>query len=301
MVPIDLFCHELWQGGYIDFVAAKNINTSTYTGPPRTSLFDDLIYYHSQPNLAPNLILTPDGGPFILKSIIGGIWINSISYIGMSVTSLEYAIEQARKKSPSSISTSDKLTSYDGLEWLEKNLSHVYAWKRTCSQLRDWTDCNLQELELSGSQLKVTGSSTSLSLGTDQKDWLHIKARLEHYETCSRDVVTSALGLLSLIESHKSVEEAESARVLALLGTVYLPLSLTAGILSMGGSFAPGQGHFWIFFAVAGPLMILSLAATYTPTLISRLVSRETSKEENEAIGGAQGAPTFVKASNETV
>jgi Mg2+ and Co2+ transporter CorA len=135
----------------------------------------------------------------------------------------------------------------------------------------------------------------------DQRDWVLIKTRLEHYESCSRVVVTSALGLLSLIESHKSVEEGESARVLALLGTVYLPLSLTAGILSMGGSFTPGQGHFWIFFAVAGPLMVLSLAATYTPTLMRSLMSRVKSKEGKEATRGVQKAPTFVKGSNETV
>jgi hypothetical protein len=57
-------------------------------------------------------------------------------------------------------------------------------------------------------------------------------------------MVASALGLLSLIESHKFVEEAESARVLALLGTLYLPLSLTAGLPSMRGSFTPGQSQF---------------------------------------------------------
>lgn len=93
------------------------------------------------------------------------------------------------------------------------------------------------------------------------KDWLFIKKKLELWENRTREIVSSALGLLSLVESHKSLEEAESARILAILGTVYLPLSLTAGILSMAGDFVPGKLYFWVFFAVAAPLMFLSFLA----------------------------------------
>jgi hypothetical protein len=125
MVPMDLFCHEPWQGGYVDFVPMKDTNMSDYTGPPRTSLFDDLIYYHNQPNLAPSSLPAPDVATFFLKRIIAGIWMNSISYIAMSVASLEYATAQVRKRSPSSTSHGDKMTAYDGLEWLRKNLPHV--------------------------------------------------------------------------------------------------------------------------------------------------------------------------------
>jgi Mg2+ and Co2+ transporter CorA len=134
----------------------------------------------------------------------------------------------------------------------------------------------------------------------DQQDWIFIKKRLELCETCSRDIVAAALGLLSLVESHKSVEEAESARVLALLGTVYLPLSLTAGILSMSAAFAPGQGQFWIFFVVAGPLMVLSLSATYTPLLMRTLMPWAMGKAGKEVRPGVKRTPTFLKES-ETV
>jgi Mg2+ and Co2+ transporter CorA len=107
-----------------------------------------------------------------------------------------------------------------------------------------------------------------------KKDWVYIKTRLELYEKLSQDVVTSALGLLSLVESHKSVEEAESARIIALLGTFYLPLSLTAGILSMGGNFIPGAGKFWVFPVVAGPMTLLSFfLVIWAPKLIHNLQS----------------------------
>lgn len=85
-------------------------------------------------------------------------------------------------------------------------------------------------------------------------------------------MVSSAVGLLSLVESHKSVEEAESARIIAILGTFYLPLSLTAGILSMGGNFIPGAGQFWVFPVVAVPLTLLRFfLVAWVPKLIQNL------------------------------
>jgi hypothetical protein len=298
MIPIEISHHAAYQGGYIDFLPVEDTNVSNYTGPPRTSLFDDLIYYHNQPNPTPSSMTTPETAVFFLKRIIAGTWMNSIAYVGMSVSSLEYAVERSRKHSPSATPKNDKITSYGGLEWLEKNLFHIYSWKRRCSQLHDWADWNLQELGILRSQLEKTCSASTSISDVDQQDWFFIKKRLELCETCSRDIVASALGLLSLIESHKSVEEAESARVLALLGTVYLPLSLTAGILSMSGAFTPGQGQFWIFFAVAGPLMVLSLGAAYMSIIIRNLISWEARKAGNKA---AKRTPTFVKESQETV
>jgi Mg2+ and Co2+ transporter CorA len=132
------------------------------------------------------------------------------------------------------------------------------------------------------------------------KGWLFIQKRLELCETCSRDIFASALSLLSLIESHKSVEEAESARVLALLGTVYLPLSLTAGILSMGRTFTPGQGQFWIFFVIAGLLMILNLGATYMP-MMRDFLYWAVRRGGTGATGGVKRVPTFVEECQETV
>ena len=88
--------------------------------------------------------------------------------------------------------------------------------------------------------------------------------------------------------------------MLALLGTVYLPLSLTAGILSMGGSFTPGQGQFWIFFVVAGPLMVLSLGATYM-AIMRDFLSWAMRKWRTEDASGVKRVPTFVKEGQEAV
>ena len=79
----------------------------------------------------------------------------------------------------------------------------------------------------------------------------------------SREVVESASSLLSLVDAKKSLQEARDARSIAILATVYLPLSVTAGILSMGGDFILGKPKFWIFFVISLPILLISLTTLF--------------------------------------
>lgn len=265
-----------YQGGYTDFNVFNYKTTTRYTGPPRTSLYDDLIYYHLQDQSIRPIKL--EDAPLLLKRILAGHWMTSVAYIETSVSVLEFAVEQSRENRSSD--GANQSPSYRGLQWLEEQLFHIYSWKRRVSRYLDWSACNLLELSISEPGYVDFGQSSFLLLRfiltylakPEEKDWVFIKYRLDLYEKRSRDVVSSAVGLLSLIESHKSVEEAESTRIIALLGTFYLPLSLTAGILSMGGNFIPGAGKFWVFPVVAVPLTLLSfLLVAWVPKFIQKL------------------------------
>ncbi|KAF4632990.1 hypothetical protein G7Y89_g5140 [Cudoniella acicularis] len=59
------------------------------------------------------------------------------------------------------------------------------------------------------------------------------------------------------LETKEPLDEAEATKTLQQLGTVYLPLSLVASILSMGNQFSPGQSLFWVYFVIAFPLMAI--------------------------------------------
>jgi hypothetical protein len=68
----------------------------------------------------------------------------------------------------------------------------------------------------------------------------------------------------------------------------------------MGESFTLGQGQFWIFFALAGPLMVLSLGATYM-AIMRDFLSWAMRKWRTEDASGVKRVPTFVKEDPETV
>ena len=75
-------------------------------------------------------------------------------------------------------------------------------------------------------------------------------------------IIHGVSDLLSLFETRKSSNTLSRTATIQGLGTVYLPLSFTAGILSMGGNISPGQSHFWIYFVISLALLCLSFTAT---------------------------------------
>jgi hypothetical protein len=49
-------------------------------------------------------------------------------------------------------------------------------------------------------------------------------------------------------------------KILTLVALIFVPLSFTSGLFSMGDDYLPGRDQFWVFFAVAIPLIILIFA-----------------------------------------
>ncbi|TID18844.1 hypothetical protein E6O75_ATG05965 [Venturia nashicola] len=90
------------------------------------------------------------------------------------------------------------------------------------------------------------------------RDGHFLQNTLEGWKTRRRTIIRQAL-LCFLLESQKSLDEAESSRLLATLGVLYLPSSLAAGILRMSQDFVAGSKRFWIFVAVEFPLLAVLL------------------------------------------
>ena len=87
-----------------------------------------------------------------------------------------------------------------------------------------------------------------------------------------------------VVEGAKSIEEARNSRLLATLGTVFLPLSLVASVLSMGGDFLPGNGRFWIYFALSLPLHIVSLLIIFASPMLYEPIRSWRTKRKAKAV-----------------
>jgi Mg2+ and Co2+ transporter CorA len=68
---------------------------------------------------------------------------------------------------------------------------------------------------------------------------------------------------LQSIEIYDDVqEERKRTRRLAWLtwlGVFFLPLSLLASFFSFGGDYSPSQSHFWVFWAAAVPIILITM------------------------------------------
>lgn len=140
-----------YQGGYTDFNVLNYMSTTHYNGPPRTSLYDDLIFYHLHEEVRPDTYLTKvEEVPCLLKRIVAGHWMTSIAYMETSISILEFAVEQSRESNTDNVTNpTSNSSSYRGLKWLEEHLSHLYSWKRKVSRYSDMSVCNMLELGIS--------------------------------------------------------------------------------------------------------------------------------------------------------
>ncbi|OMP88470.1 hypothetical protein BK809_0003227 [Diplodia seriata] len=70
--------------------------------------------------------------------------------------------------------------------------------------------------------------------------------------------------VLSLRESQMSNHLNRSVGRLTLLGACFVPASIIASILSMGGEYLPGKRDFWIYWVVTIPVVALTSFLLYT-------------------------------------
>lgn len=92
-----------------------------------------------------------------------------------------------------------------------------------------------------------------------------------HKDLCSLQDTMSQLhsrlqSTMSHVTAETTVMEAERTRVqnkillvLAVIGTIFLPVSSIASIFSMGGTWAVGEQHFGFFWAICGPIEVVLL------------------------------------------
>jgi hypothetical protein len=239
---------HLYQGGYADFTpwdgwALNDDLTEIREPPPRSSMFDDIIFYWTKrPQFFPGQEW-PASAAFYTKKIVLANWVNVLEHVQRSTSVLEYHLEAGRShevgKGPLAQSLKD-------VEYLEDMLGAVYRLKTDCTQLCDWMSSNLAILGISNRL-----SHPDVKNREDAQDWINVHERLAMWTSRTKDLAALTLGWMSLVESKRSIDEARSSRILVMLGTFFLPLSLISSIFSMGEDFLPGRSKFWIYVASA--------------------------------------------------
>ncbi|KAH7109048.1 hypothetical protein B0J11DRAFT_545267 [Dendryphion nanum] len=277
-----------YKGGFIDFSTwwcHDSEPITNCTSPGRQSMFDDIIYYATMPGRKGGLRSGTLATISSTNCIAAGMWANALEYVKENVSKLEFMHESARSTSTSRWAPK----SHKSLSLVEESLQEISHWKRMCSVYQERIEHNIDGLQ---KHFSMTQDGTG-TLSAESKDWQYLAKAIEGWNKRSSDNVQATFALLSVIGSQKSVDEAENARLLAILGTVYLPFSLAAGILSMGGEFAPGNGKFWIYFPIAASLLLFSLVPAFAPRLqitISNFLSeRGLRKAAKENIGRNTG------------
>jgi hypothetical protein len=231
---------RLFQGGFEDFLSPPTYSSiHQMTSPGRLSMFGDLIYYWTKerpPVFNPASLTLASLSYYPLK-IVAAEWVSYSKLLAYSVEHYECYIEGL----PISVI---ELTN------LESFIRHLQSWRRramtSASKVR-----SLASFVRSGST-NLPGPQIWASL---VRDYEHIAA---HIDSCSHrlEAVTPVVtSLIMIVESRRSFLETTNVSRLTYMALIFVPLTFVSSLFSMAGDIAPGAKHFWVYFAVAIPVL----------------------------------------------
>lgn len=239
---------EPFQGGYSDFIPYSGAEAALNAeSQPRTSVLDDLCFYHEKHHQYLSLTADPRSVTLFAQKIVASEYMLLVNYHRTLLSSLGWRLSRR-----------DSLDVFDP-DWVEK------AWSDLQSFLRRLDDHHLKA-ELVTSALHLDASRTPP--GTPHfvhtaLDFQHIEDQLQRLKTRADGLLSSFTSLQSIIGNRQSLDEARSVRVLTVLGMTFLPLSLVASLLSMGGKFMPGESEFWVYWAASIPSVLIVSALAW--------------------------------------
>ena len=145
---------------------------------------------------------------------------------------------------------------------LEADLDELQRWRRRCKQSSH--KLCLVELFL---DKQLSGSQSSNAINkVDQyvalrDDFRYLASEIDHSCRYLELILPMAGTVIQLVETRQSIKESVNVRYLTYIGLVFLPLTFVSGLFSMSDGFIPGQRDFWIYTAVAAPLLFVVLGS----------------------------------------
>jgi len=173
-----------------------------------------------------------------LYQLAGSNWMVINEYINREITTIEYKLEREEP----------------GFRDLEIYLKELYIHRRRITRYIELIDETKEQCAKHGPRAWPRDLTSPLAAeqAQDWEDdfanlhaWFHATSlRMEKNIRLLTALVAIGEGKQSLVENHGIAR-------LSLLAMVFLPFSSVATILGIQGSFAPGEGKFWLFWVVA--------------------------------------------------
>jgi hypothetical protein len=238
-----------FQGGYRDFTphlyGGLNPNVAT-PGPPRVSLRGDLNYYlqHHARDFG-TLADDPKIISKIVQKIVASHMQHVLTYTAGLLMSFEWPL--LRKDDLSNIN----MTRTEGM-W-----SAIQTNSRRCADIVHNLEENMLALGIAPEKSK---ERPTLSWINSDEDFRHLLQRAKDLKEHADSLNDALTGLMGIVGNAQAGRETKTVKILTLIALVFIPLSFTSGLFSMGDEYLPGERRFWTFFAVSIPLILIIFA-----------------------------------------
>lgn len=246
----------LW-GGYRPFGDTPSMHEEPMEAPPRTTLFDDAVYWSSKMTkqdlelvrVEPRCIALP-----MLRLVLAD-WRTVSKYMTTMLGKIEWEFEDPHwGEKPSDIDASLRKLSpwrrnvpyYQTM--IAEAIDRIFPLERFPLELRT---------KIIANQANTPTTNTGmLSLLPDFRIVQQLMdASLQRIET----IQTMATNSINIEESRRAVQQNKNLARLTFLATIFIPMSFTSSFLSMSPDFKKAEETIWMFFAIGIPLTLLAL------------------------------------------
>ena len=250
-----------YNAGYVDFVPLEN-QMKSRSGPPRTSILDDIIFYLQTHSDSLDLA-DPVSLRVFIEKIAASHYLKLAEFLQTVIETVQFNLSRQRD-----------VTSF-AIAAVEEQWSDMQALERRIGEYKD-------DLEAIMLQLRIPFDNPNLKYTVDWKDsfpdyqFLYMRFKDIGQRINGLNSSTAALaGLtnnrqavraqeLALEATERSIREAKSVKALTILGVVFIPLAYVSSLFSMSDPYRPGERLFWVYFVVAFPLIGLIVLGYHT-------------------------------------
>lgn len=218
------------------------------------SLFDIITSYYERTNAGINA--HPIDSTYILRKIVIAKWIAYLNFVKLchAFTAMELSA------SPNTSQGYLRFNAVWAPTWKEGLFQQLLQWKSNLVGYQSTVEHNMQVLGIDPDDNNSHGSVDQKEAG----EWRYIQKKLREYRDSFESTANSYTQVMGLRVSQTSNSQARSAGHLTVLATLFVPISIISGILSMGGQFLPGESRFWVFFAVVVPILLIISLCIFT-------------------------------------
>ena len=220
----------------------------TPSAPPRTSLYDDAVYWTCQltPDEVAEAVKDPRAFGMPALRLMLSDWHDVIQYMTTQIAQIEWQIE---------LPDWGRSTRYVD----DKIMRKLHPWRRNISLYRAMITDGIRQLYPDQAQAQTSPADIDYSLRSLLPDFQIVLGEIDTIQTHIGQLVSVATAFQSLDESRRAIDQNNNVARLTYLATLFIPLSFVSGFLSMQPDVSQLRQTFWVFFVIAIPLTAVAL------------------------------------------
>ncbi|WXC41208.1 hypothetical protein QX201_001024 [Fusarium graminearum] len=239
-----------FQGGYADFIPHPwTIHRAS--GPPRGSLFDDMVHYLTEYHNDISAELSGLDFTVFAKKIIASHYLLLIEYHEALLSTMAFPLQ--RKDNFANIETTSLESSWSNIQQLCSRIDRY---------IKDVSHIMLQlHIPFDNPCVPSAGTKPYTKWSQSESDYQYIYMKLQSLRERAEFLSSSLTGVTGINGAARSIREAKTIKTFTIVALIFIPLSFSTSLFSMSDRYLPGEKNFGVFFAVALPLVVFIFVA----------------------------------------